>query len=342
MFDNIAETPTVMTLNSKGEPLAPKNNKTAIIDADTMIVQVCVTTQQQIGILPREFYTPEQWEEIVKHPTYSLGAEFLYEIDLELALTKFDSKLQDILDNTGCSKYELHFTRGRENFRYLLYPKYKANRKDAAPIYGIDELKDLVTERYADKAERILNNRYVEADDTVVARVKADLHSTILVAVDKDVLYSVPGRHWNYYQSPKYSIDPTWVEVDKITAMKHPYIQTLTGDPTDGIKTGLSRVGPKTAEKILKNATTNEEMEEAVLNTYIKQGFDKYYMQLIKSLVDMSIVQYGQGGQYYFKKDFIKYWADSYNVPFKANFYYIPIEEGYNILKRIVNERNDN
>jgi len=255
-------------------------DKILLIDADTLVYATAVTTEQEIELLPKEFYTKEEWQVFIDNPTYDKEKGIVYTIDIELAYEKVLSKLQDMLESTGANTYELHFTVGKESFRYSIIDDYKGNRTGRVPL-GNNELKELCHERLSN----VFLHTKVEADDVVCSKYDPTKH--ILCAVDKDVLYNLVGTHWNYYSSAKHGIEPKWVTVDEITAMKQPYIQTLTGDKQDNIITGLKRVGIKTAEKILKDCTTPTECWNTVVETYKSHNLTEDDAVRIMRLVNM-------------------------------------------------------
>jgi DNA polymerase-1 len=136
-----------------------------------------------------------------------------------------------------------------------------------------------------------------EADDMVVALIRDNPNKYILAAVDKDVLYSIPGRHFNYYSSERYNIDMKWVEVDKDTAMKHHFVQALTGDTADNIP-GLQGVGPKTADKILNGIVGPRELWDKVKAEYEARGKTAIDALTTMRLVHMHQVVLDKSGQY--------------------------------------------
>jgi DNA polymerase-1 len=273
-----------------GNKLTEKNGKTLLVDADTLVFAVCLSTEQTIELLPREFYTDEEWEEIENSPNYSDEEDTHTTIDLYLALQKSEDRLENMLLDTGCADWELHFTVGRGNFRYDIYPEYKANRKGGKVPAGLLGLKKKLLEKHG--SDKVELHEAIEADDAVIAKYNKDIH--ILAAVDKDVLYSVEGTHWNYYSSSHYNIDPKWLVVTQDTANVHHFIQTLTGDKTDNI-IGLHRVGQKTAEKLLLPYTTQEKCWEVVVDTYKSKGKTEEDALLTMRLVNMHMVTYNEG-----------------------------------------------
>jgi len=255
-----------INLSQSGKVLPQKNNKIALIDADTLVFAACTTLEVADDLLPQDFYSEEEWEEIIKEPGYSELDHCIYYTNQDEAMKHVKDRINGILEATGCSDYELHFTSKRENFRYkLLDNMYKATRSSRAPE-GLWELR----EAFVNDGKAHIWVEW-EADDIVVALKRDNPNKYVLCAVDKDVLYSLPGKHFNYYVSRKYSIDMKWIEVTKETAMKHHYIQTLTGDPSDNVP-GLRGIGPKKAEKILEGCEDVNCLWERVVKAYEDNG----------------------------------------------------------------------
>ena len=81
---------------------------------------------------------------------------------------------------------------------------YKANRlpenqaKEVVPTLGIDELKM----HFVDRGEGQAHSGW-EADDIVVTKKTMYPDKYVMCALDKDVLYSVPGTHFNFYESKR-------------------------------------------------------------------------------------------------------------------------------------------
>ena len=292
-------------LDNKGELLPPKNDKVLLVDADTIIFAACVTTQVEEELLPRWAYTDLEWMEIESSPHFNEEKHTLRHIDLDVAYTAAKEKLDYILSKTGCNDYELHFTGGyRNSFRYTLVSSdYKQNRREYISPVGLMELKM----RFVNNdPERCFIHHFFEADDAVIAKMRALPDKYILAAQDKDVLYSMPGRHYNYYSSEKYDIEMKWVEVDETTAMKHHYLQCLTGDTTDNIK-GIKGIGPKKAAAILADCTTPQECWVAVVVAYEEKEMSEADAIITMRLVSMHQVTYDPDADRYtlklFKRD---------------------------------------
>lgn len=245
-----------INVSSKGVVYPPKNNKIALIDADTIVFGACVQneycTEEDIGVGEVKFV--EKWD-----------------INIEDAFQHATDKITSILNYTGCKDFELHFTSGRDSFRYTrVDPEYKANRlnSDKRTPAGLSELKNLFTSRFPDKA---FIWKEWEADDIVVFKKVNHYDDYILCAVDKDVLYTIPGTHFNYYSSTQHKIDMKFIEVDEFRATRHHYIQVLTGDTGDNV-IGLKGVGPKTAEKILGKYYDHKTLWKKVVEEYELKG----------------------------------------------------------------------
>ena len=269
-------------LDRDGKVLAQATDKIALIDADTLAYTSCLNTQQQEALLGDEFYTTEELEEIYSNPDYDADNACIWTINLDMAYQTAMDKLQKIFDKTGCREAELHFTSGRDNFRYQVNPSYKANRTGRAPA-GLAELKQMLCDNFP----HTIATKW-EADDIVVYKKRQNPEKYILVAVDKDLIYSLEGTHFNYYESAKYNIDMKWVEVDVDTAMKWSYIQALVGDPVDNIK-GVKGVGKAKAPKILAKCKTELECWEAVVTEY-----EKADMGMLEAVQTMQLVSMSQ------------------------------------------------
>jgi len=270
-------------LDIDGKVMPEKNDKIALVDADTVAYTACLNVEVAGDILGEEFYSEMEWDAIVNDPQYDADEGVLYETDPEQALAKAEEKLKRIMDKTGCQEVELHFTGGRENFRYKVNPEYKANRTTRAPA-GLSQLKKDLANKY----NGTIHTKW-EADDAVVYLAEKYPEKYVLSAIDKDVLNSVEGKHFNYYESALYNIEMKWVEVDRHTALTWRYLQTLMGDKTDNI-IGLKGIGPAKAAKILRDCYSHKELWQAVCKAYESKGRTKDEALMNLNLVDMKLL----------------------------------------------------
>ena len=240
-------------LSSSGKVLPQKNDKIALIDADTIVFGAC---------------TVKEFVEAVTEDDEGNLVE-IYDINLDEAYQHAVDKINDILTATGCQDFELHFTVGRKSFRYTrVDEEYKANRVGGRAPKGLYELKKLFVERNPDKA--FMWSEF-EADDVVIVKKKNYADKYILCAVDKDVLYCLPGTHFNYYSRADYNIEMKFITVEEDAAMKHLYFQVLMGDSGDNV-IGLKGVGKVTANKLLAECNTTKECEDVVMKAYADKG----------------------------------------------------------------------
>lgn len=271
-------------LDVDGKPKPPKNNMIALVDADTIAYTACLNVEYAAEVLGEEFYSEQEWDAIVNDQQYNAEEGILYTTDPIQALAKAKEKIERILDKTGCAGIELHFTGGRDNFRYQVSSIYKANRIGRAPA-GLYQLKlDLLAEY-----DGAIHTKF-EADDMVVYKKLAEPEKYLLCAVDKDVLNTIAGTHFNYYESLQYYKEMSFVDIDSYTALTWRYIQTLTGDTTDNI-IGLKGIGPAKAQKIIAGCTSHKELWQAVCKAYTDKGrtIDEALTNL--NLVDMQLLQ---------------------------------------------------
>ena len=271
-------------LDIDGQVMPPKNDKIALIDADTIAYTACLNSEVAVEVLPRDFYSDEEWQALLDNPNFVEAEGVVYEADVKLAMTKANEKLQRIMDKTGCQKFELHFTGGKDNFRYSIYPEYKASRTVRRPAGLVEVKKEL-----AKKFGGTIHTKW-EADDAVVYNYTTNPDKYILCAIDKDVLNSVEGKHFNYYESAQYNIEMKWHETDRYKAIVWPFLQTLMGDTSDNIK-GLRGIGPAKAQKILDGCLTRSELWAATKQAYRNQGRPESDALLNMNLVNMHLLK---------------------------------------------------
>jgi hypothetical protein len=261
-----------------------QNDQVALVDTDTLAFTSCLNVEYIEELLPREMYSDNEWIDIEAAPGYVEEKGVIYHVDIDQAFEKAEEKLQRILDKTGCQTCELHFTTGRENFRYQVKEDYKGNRTTLPPV-NLKAVKQKLLDKYGGSM-----SKEWEADDIVVYLKKTFPEKYILVALDKDVYNSLPGRHFNYYESGLYKIEMKWVEVSEDTARMWPYLQTITGDKTDNIQ-GCHGLGPKKALKFIDASMTEAEMWEGVVKAWESKGMTSIDAMITMNLVNMHLLQ---------------------------------------------------
>lgn len=178
---------------------------------------------------------------------------------VEVAYMRIDQMMHSILDTTSSDTFRV-FLSGANNFRYEIYPEYKANRKDmvdprwraACKEYLVREWNAEVTDGY-------------EADDALGINQTTD---TIICSIDKD-LDMIPGMHYSWPIVRKGAIvrEGKIYDVSLLEGLVSFYKSLLVGDRTDNIF-GVAGIGPVKAEKEIAHLQTEEEMFNRVAELY--------------------------------------------------------------------------
>jgi 5'-3' exonuclease len=196
---------------------------------------------------------------------------------VEQAINTCDAYMADILNLTHADSYILCLT-GQNNFRAKIDPTYKANRIGMEKPLWFEAVKEHMRTHW-DAVEI----ESLEADD-VASIIYHNLEKTFIIAVDKDLLECIPGRHFDARRGQNVYINTTESQAEFNFAKS-----ILTGDAIDGISNMKKGYGPKTAEKdLLASEETTPLL--AALKIYQKEfgdeeGLARYTKQ--KSLLKM-------------------------------------------------------
>ena len=196
-----------------------------------------------------------------------------------------DEKIQNIFIQTGATHYVL-FISNSPYFRHKISPDYKSNRnKYKSPLKWLKTLKKYLVEQWGaqsmdlteadDLCSYWMNKDLCIADDGKIEprevfvdaldycavenlpRFEFESMEKVLCAVDKDLLQSIPGKHFNYtYKlggkyNPNSVIKGWWVETSEAESDDFKRMQVVVGDVTDGVSV-LKGKGIKFYEKISK------------------------------------------------------------------------------------------
>ena len=166
--------------------------------------------------------------------------------------------------NLKADEYKAWIT-GKTNYRYDIAKTvpYKGNRKDVLRPKHYEALREHLVKRHG-----AILTVGEEADDTVAIASTDLLDKCWIVHVDKD-LDQLQGWHYNPVKDERYY-------VNAFEAYKSFCVQLLTGDRTDNIP-GLQGIGPKKAEKALKDSKTKPELLEAAFEKYQEHGHTLEY-----------------------------------------------------------------
>lgn len=187
--------------------------------------------------------------------------------DFPIARFRADEMLDGILLDTGATEFTVWLSdRAENNFRYKIYPEYKANRKDLPRPRHLEALKEYLITRWS--ARFALG---MEADDALGIEQTSQLsdegvpenhHTSVICSIDKD-LQQIPGNHYNFVKKEHSFVTPE-------EGLKCFYKQILTGDTADNIK-GAKGIGPVRAERIVGSLRADHGiLAGAVLETYLK------------------------------------------------------------------------
>jgi 5'-3' exonuclease len=170
-----------------------------------------------------------------------------------ICLARVTTLIHEIVyDNLKCDDYKAYIT-GRTNFRneIAVTEPYKGNRKDAKKPQHYIAIRNHLQRLGAELVEG------QEADDAVA--IEATKTGGWIVSIDKD-LDQVAGWHYNFVKHEEYY-------VTEEQGLRNLFTQVLTGDRIDNI-IGLKGIGPKKAEKLLKDCKTEREYYDACLKAY--------------------------------------------------------------------------
>jgi hypothetical protein len=178
-----------------------------------------------------------------------------------VSTSRAQTMIENIMVAVDCNDIEVWLS-GKRNFRYGVYPEYKANRIGAYRPKWEKAVKDYLTNKWqANWTDGI------EADDMAGIRLIQLGDNGILAHIDKDI-NQITGWHYNWPLSRKgevirpgkrYYVTPE--EGDRWF-----WMQLLMGDTTDNIP-GVNGIGPKKAEKAYSLCESNQECYE------VAQGF---------------------------------------------------------------------
>ncbi len=174
--------------------------------------------------------------------------------DVNSALAYFDDFITSLCKKFKTEAYQIVFS-PRRNFRYEIFPAYKANRSGSRKPLGLSGIIEQTRERHPSMLEE-----GIEADDLIGILCTKDPENTIAVSGDKDFA-TLPITWYNFLRDEL----KTFTEEE---ANRNHLTQTLMGDTVDGYA-GLKGVGPKTAVKLLEKHGWNW---EGVVKIYESKG----------------------------------------------------------------------
>lgn len=184
--------------------------------------------------------------------------------NLGLAVWQANQMLVRILEDINADDWKVYLS-GENNFRYAIFPEYKANRRDQKKPQFLEGIREsLVLEWNATICDGY------EADDAL-GMESASKDGVVICSIDKDLL-QLPGRHYNFVRRE-------FKEIDAFSGAVQFYTQLLVGDPTDNIR-GCPGIGKVKAERAFKGCTTERELYERTVDHYKAVYKDKWEKEL--------------------------------------------------------------
>ncbi len=141
--------------------------------------------------------------------------------DVGLACWQAGESIRRILHETNSISY-ICFLSGGVNFRYSVYPEYKANRKDIPKPRHLSAIREYLTAEWNAKV-----TDGIEADDAMGIAQCAQDGETIICSIDKD-MKQIPGWHYHFVKHEQFLVSP-------LDGLRFFYYQLIMGDKADNI-----------------------------------------------------------------------------------------------------------
>lgn len=269
-----------------------KTKRIALIDADIILWRACMTAEYTVYIDPDQ-NVAWRYKKLVPEEVRDRLISINVINSPEMAIDAFRSMMLNTINNTNAT-HAILFLSPKTTFRHRAAKtlEYKGNRKERAkPVYH-----ELLTQMMINQYGAIVCDD-IEADDglgIMQSHYSKENVSSVICSIDKD-LKMIPGDHYNLTSFAQEIITPAKANMQFA-------IQLLTGDATDNIQ-GLTRVGIKTAEKILKDVGPKERVEviKEKYKKQFKEKADARFKENIKLLKILRKVPEGQKIAFYDK-----------------------------------------
>lgn len=143
--------------------------------------------------------------------------------------TSINHKMKKLLNEKEFTHF-IGFLDGGKNFRYYVYPDYKANRKDKEKPLALEYIQNYLIEKF-----KFIKVTGIEADDAVTITHKnyVDRYTkdTYIISADKD-LRQKPGKHIHI----DYQNNLLDMEITEEIGIQFLLSQLVIGDSSDNIK----------------------------------------------------------------------------------------------------------
>lgn len=195
---------------------------------------------------------------------------------VEASFSRMDVMIEQIVKTVSQEgAYEIYLS-GANNWRYNIFPEYKAHRKEVAAPQHLAASKEYLRKHYAATSEETL-----EADDLIGIRMTELSLDGCACSLDKD-FFTIPGNH---YQWPIQGVTggTAWSKegfkgiISPLQALRYFYGQLILGDGADGVPGFDGKMRKQVPKFIIElqqqldNFTEPEEMFEYVSSLYIDE-----------------------------------------------------------------------
>lgn len=188
---------------------------------------------------------------------------------------KTEEELKEAVDSTICNRIiassdadrYILYIKGKGNYRYSIYPEYKANRpKTELPTWW-NTIRNYMIEKY--KAVPVDN---MEVDDACRITQKK-IPNSFISAIDQDLL-GLEGEAFNWSKG-------VWVETTPLESIYKFWGDMVCGQSGDNIK-GIPGKGEKYFKSLLDKADGSIPFHSLILQEYIKhfgepKGIEEFY-----------------------------------------------------------------
>jgi len=175
-----------------------------------------------------------------------------------LACWQADQLIGSILEDVNATDWHIYIS-GDNNFRYGLYPDYKANRRDQVKPRFLEAVREYLVR---DHGARIADG--YEADDSIgIGLTKYGSDQCTICSIDKDLL-QLPGYHYNFVRKEFRSIS-------RSAGIRNFYEQLLVGDSTDNIR-GCPGIGKAKAPRLLDGCADEGCLCQCAWGAFAKAG----------------------------------------------------------------------
>lgn len=187
----------------------------------------------------------------------------------DIACWQVSEMMNRILHETNAQSYKCFLT-GSGNFRYDVYPDYKANRKDLPKPRHLQVVREHLVSVWNAKV-----TDGIEADDALgIEQCSVHDGDSVIATIDKD-LQMIPGRHYNFVKQEHRTVSP-------LEGLRFFYGQLIMGDRSDNIPGYDGKMRQKVPKFLEEHFEVLEYMDDELdMYNYVRDMYvDKAQMDI--------------------------------------------------------------